>query len=634
MRKLLFLFLLVVCWCPGATAQQGHVVDSLLRIFNAEQDNGRKALLAGTIAQAYGTADVKEMHAYAMQQLSLARKVGDKADEANAYCNLADAAIFMGWDSIGARQYDTALKIFTAINDKKEMANCQSKIGSQYYDHGLLQQALPHFLKALTYAEESGDRVTLGYVYIALHAFYKGSNNQVASLQYARLAMDCARASCDAHLVGSAYNALGDLFERTNNLDSALYCYKAAVNVMANGPRKYLRWPYYNVGEVYMFRGAYDSALYYYQLTMDIQRYEHDMGGVAWTKNNIANMLMKQGNYRGAEQYALNSLDTCIKLNDPGGAANARRTLFMIYEAMGDYKTALQYHKAMLDDLKGQRDVERAKDLLKQQMQYDFAKQQAQEKAATNRREMLAVAIGVFMVLVIVAVIIAYRLQRRSATLKDELITQKEIALSNQEMLMKEMHHRVKNNLQVIGTLLELQVADMHDAAARAALGESTARIGAISLIHHQLYRDNNIATIEFGQFVTDLHQQVSIVFDNGFPVTLYNEIPILMLDVDTSVPLALILNELLTNSYKYAFGKGGGTINVALSKVANGYIMRYQDSGPGLPDNINADEIRSLGMTLIKNLSRQIGGLFSYVKETRTFVITFRSAADMKRSS
>jgi two-component sensor histidine kinase len=199
-------------------------------------------------------------------------------------------------------------------------------------------------------------------------------------------------------------------------------------------------------------------------------------------------------------------------------------------------------------------------------------------------------------------------------------------------MLMKEIHHRVKNNLQIISSLLNLQLTKIHDDMARVAIEEGITRISSIALIHHYLYKDDS-NSIEFGGFVKELIKQVSAVYHKERQQLMVNDtVPETLMDIDTALPLGLILNELVTNSYKYAFSERADCkISVALEQRATDYVLRYSDNGPGLPENYDVQTIRSLGMILIKSLSKQLGGGFSYYKDENSFVIVFKDTIARK---
>jgi two-component sensor histidine kinase len=207
-------------------------------------------------------------------------------------------------------------------------------------------------------------------------------------------------------------------------------------------------------------------------------------------------------------------------------------------------------------------------------------------------------------------------------------------SLQQKDVLMKEIHHRVKNNLQIISTLLDLQLSHITDEAANKAIKEGEARVKSIALIHQQLYQTENIAAIELSGFIKGLFQQVSAIYKiDSRQVTLCNNLQETWLDIDTAIPLGLIINELMTNSYKYAFrNEKNPFIELDLEKEGEEYVLHYSDSGAGLPQNYNYKKAKSLGMVLINGLCKQLGGKFLYSNEDKpVFIIHFKDEAGRK---
>lgn len=214
----------------------------------------------------------------------------------------------------------------------------------------------------------------------------------------------------------------------------------------------------------------------------------------------------------------------------------------------------------------------------------------------------------------------------RTAQLKQSLSEQAEL-LSEKDVLMKEIHHRVKNNLQVISGLLELQSKAVEDGAAKDALTEGRNRVRSIALIHQNLYQFENLSSIELKRFVNDLCRQVESVYKTQTKIVMHIEVPVLYLDIDSAVPLGLIMNELLTNSFKYAFDDmNAGEINIQIQTIAEGkYELIYDDNGQGLPQDFDLTRATTLGIQLINDLSRQIGGKVKYeYKNGASFMINF----------
>jgi two-component sensor histidine kinase len=205
-------------------------------------------------------------------------------------------------------------------------------------------------------------------------------------------------------------------------------------------------------------------------------------------------------------------------------------------------------------------------------------------------------------------------------------------SLHEKEILLQEVHHRVKNNLQVISSLLNLQLRPMKDHAAREALRACQARVHAISLIHAMLYQSRDYANVPFSEYARVL---AGNIFDtlgtDPSRVSLERAIDDVALPVDQAVPCGLILNELITNGLKHAFPEGRrGTILVELGKAGPGRLqLSVRDDGVGMPVGFDIRQTQSLGMHLICALAEQLGGELEMSGDTGTFFkITFAKDA------
>jgi len=208
--------------------------------------------------------------------------------------------------------------------------------------------------------------------------------------------------------------------------------------------------------------------------------------------------------------------------------------------------------------------------------------------------------------------------QRRRA---EERITQ---SLREKEVLLQEVHHRVKNNLQVISSLLELQLGHVPDEGAREMLRDSQNRIRSMALAHERLYATENLAQIDLGDYFEDLCRRLvhSYVADRG-SVTLHTDVAHLSLDVATAIPCGLIVNELVTNALKHGFPDGrSGSIEVALQLAADGQCqLAVADDGVGLASGIDLRNPSSLGLKLVHTLVRQLHGDIDMKSEGGTSV-------------
>lgn len=188
-------------------------------------------------------------------------------------------------------------------------------------------------------------------------------------------------------------------------------------------------------------------------------------------------------------------------------------------------------------------------------------------------------------------------------------------SLSEKESLLKEIHHRVKNNLQIIANLLYLQSNKFDDEKIKNVLEEGQGRVRSMALIHQKLYENDDLKSIPFGEYVLELVNEIKVSFgEQAANVKIKVDAEEAFFDVDNAVPLGLIINELSTNAFKYAFeGKDEGQFSIFLTKSENEYELHITDNGKGIPDEIDIRKTRSLGLRLVRILSEQLEGDYSF---------------------
>ena len=201
-------------------------------------------------------------------------------------------------------------------------------------------------------------------------------------------------------------------------------------------------------------------------------------------------------------------------------------------------------------------------------------------------------------------------------------------ALNEKEMLLKEIHHRVKNNLMVISSLLNLQSRYIHDEEALDIFKESQNRAKSMALIHERLYRSTDLKRIDFGDYIRTLGNDLYHTYmpEEGH-ISLNMNLENLMVDINTTVPLGLIVNELITNSMKHAFAADvKGEININFYKNGDEFTLIIADNGVGLPADLDFKNTETLGLQLVNNLTTQIDGTIELDRRQGTrFKITFK---------
>ncbi|MEX0685240.1 MAG: PAS domain S-box protein [Balneolales bacterium] len=200
-------------------------------------------------------------------------------------------------------------------------------------------------------------------------------------------------------------------------------------------------------------------------------------------------------------------------------------------------------------------------------------------------------------------------------------------SLLEKEVLLKEIHHRVKNNMQIISGLHNMQAMKIKDKKTQAVFRESQNRVQAMALIHDQLYRSSDLEGLDFADYLRNLIHQLFSSYGRN-KITYAIEADPVTISVKQAVPCGLIINELVTNSIKHAFGPGeGGRVQIRLKKNKGpSVLLEVSDNGVGLPDNFDIDKVgTSMGMQLINGLVNQIKGTLTLSSdEETTFSILF----------
>ncbi len=186
-------------------------------------------------------------------------------------------------------------------------------------------------------------------------------------------------------------------------------------------------------------------------------------------------------------------------------------------------------------------------------------------------------------------------------------------SLREKELLLREIHHRVKNNLQSISSLLSLQARSIPDQKTKQILKESQNRIKSIALIHDRIYQSESLTSLDFSLYLKSIVSYLTRSFEKNEITVLVQAGEKILLDIDTAFPLALIVNELLSNALKHAFcEKVEGTIEISFHRGKKEIVLCIYDDGAGIPEDVDFETPGTLGLQLVQELAKQIDGSIS----------------------
>jgi len=325
---------------------------------------------------------------------------------------------------------------------------------------------------------------------------------------------------------------------------------------------------------------------------------------------------LKLGNQKLALSFAKKGLEAAEHSQVTSELLDAHEYLHQIYETRGNKELSLFHLKQAYkysDDVYTSENkstvlnsafaYEYKNQAYEDSLEFSLEKRILEDKNEAQRKTNLAILLGLGVVSFLA--LFLFRSRKTIATQKEEISK----SLDEKDTLLREIHHRVKNNLQVVSSLLRLQTRATDDEGAKGALNESQSRVESMSLIHQNLYQKENLTGIKMKDYLEKLTTNLFNTYrvDND-QISLQMEIEDLNLDVDTVVPLGLIINELVTNALKYAFPQGRrGELKVKLNQENNLLKLSVSDNGIGMSDSKLASSSDSFGYKLINSFKKKL---------------------------
>lgn len=379
-------------------------------------------------------------------------------------------------------------------------------------------------------------------------------------------------------------------------------------------------------GNILKYLDRFDEALDDYHSNL---KKSEEMGLTRYSLVSLANIghvYTMREQYEKAIPYTLQAIEI---MESTGNIKNLWENYMHVansYEKLGQFEQALKYNKlhaeAYADFLRSSTERLESELLVK----YETEKKQdtisRQEARIAQQRivQILYISIAGILVISLLGMFISMHSIRKKRKALQALNQQLDAKNRQNELLMKEIHHRVKNNLEMVKSLIALQCAQMEDSTSKDAMLESQNRVQSMGIIHQKLYQGENLGSIEMKDYFVNLSEGILDAFDAEEKVKIECAMESLELDIDTAVPIGLIVNELLTNSLKYAFPeKSKGMVQISLSQPDPGILtLTVSDNGVG---KIKGQKPlgTGFGSQLVDLLTRQLNGEMTEISETGT---------------
>lgn len=436
------------------------------------------------------------------------------------------------------------------------------------------------------------------------------------AIAYHRRSLQLAQNILDSVEMTIALSNLGLAFQKINRYDSAQWYYSKSkiINEIIQD-QEGLIYDHYNLGSVYLSLGKLEEAKAQAQSGIALLQ----TVPLPDLKSSLNILLADIYLASGKTQQGMSLLEQ--ELKNPHADLSLKKlsesyhSLYRAHLELGQVQPALTWlekHTRMKDSLLNEQitlqvnNLEAKYNSEKQAREIELLNTQSQltnvKLKAANTRNIL---LGLGLLVLTVLALMIYRLWQRTKMQN----TQIQKALQEKDILIREIHHRVKNNLQFISSLLNLQARHVHDAQASSVLKEGQNRVKSMALIHQNLYQEKNLTGVEtqkyFETLIHNLFQSYNI---SPQRIKLITEIEALNLDVDTMIPIGLVLNELISNCLKYAFPEDRtGQIVVRLKEEQHSLLLSVTDDGIGMPEQVRENLGRSFGYRLINAFKSQL---------------------------
>lgn len=522
---------------------------------------------------------------------------------------------------------EKSIEIYRDIRDEQKLATIYAELAFEYIDEDL-KRSESLVLEAIKIQEATKDRKRLGYSYQVLSSIALAQEEPKTAISYGVQAIEMANAAKDFLTVGVVWEELTKAYHEIGDLEKALEAGNNCVETVLNkAPEDVftLARAYRSRSEVWIDLNNYERALEDGNLAYaTVEKHIGAARPAAQTyRRGMGQAYYKMGQYKDAIPH----LEACIKgYKDlgQGKVPKSQKLYDMVtdcYFMLGNYEKAFHFltEAYNIQDYVLNKKIENleAESLIRFETNKKDQALAEQQVLLSEKAKIQRLGLGIIGLLVLFLITLFYYF-RRNRKIAIELKAKNE----ENQLLLKEIHHRVKNNLQTISSLLSLQSESMDDEAAIEAVRESQNRVASMALIHQKLYQGENLASIEMRNYFKSMGQAVIDGFGNiAEHVDLLVDMAPLEMDVEAAIPIGLITNELMTNSLKYAFPDKKGKISIRLNALENNlYELVVADDGIGGVDS-GITKNSGFGSLLVNLLNAQIQGKMRVVSDHGTEV-------------
>ena len=629
-KKILFLIHFLFIFILVSNAQEVSVLELELK-FISEKNQAKQLEILSNMVDVVFQKDMKQALVYAKRGVALSEKNNDLQwqpkfyeMEGRMHANLLhlDSATYF---------FDKAMKGYEAIKDVRGQATTSFKMAWVFKKKGEYERAMEKDIHALKLMESIDDKAGICDALTRVSHDLTKQNRLGEALDYAEKAIDMAEKNNLTSEFFFVYNNAGDvaISMKKNELSLEYFNKAASIARKQNFGPIYLADISNSQGNALKKLRRYNEALKYYNDCYRFAKEANYPNAMNTVIANLGEVNLLLGNYNEALRFQLETIRLQEMNNDVSNLIENYHHTSSIYKKLNDFESALAYKQKAYNLRDSIASIESDAKMSELLTQYESEKKEetiAFQEAKISQQKLVQ-SLGIIVVGLLLGLLIFAFISYQNRSKSNRLLAQKN---AENELLMKEIHHRVKNNLEIVSSLLALQSAQIDDSKTKAAMTEGQNRVNSISIVHQKLYQVTNLGSIEMKDYFLNLSQSILDSFGAEEKVKLNLAMEKLDLDIDTAVPLGLIINELLTNTIKYAFPEGDkGTITIKLEKQNDQHLhLVVTDNGIGKSGITHGT---GFGTQLVSLLTQQLNGTMKEESEngtTHIFDFKLRKAA------
>lgn len=615
--------LILGCFTVAGIAQTS-VNDSLLReIRSGKQDTTQVRRLL-SLSRRYQRSDYDSCLLYARRAIDLSVQLGNEEQVASIYNEIGDVQGERGMHDSAKASFEKALAFYVKEKDTLRISRVYNNLGLMHRYSGNHAESLEAFMQSLRYKEKihasAKDLATayqnIGSALAIMQDFEVAEKWMKDALELFRQVGDSSNYYVAVMNLSTVYRDL-QRYEESIDLLMEAYHYR-----LRNGNRNQLGTCLYNLALSSQLNNDTEKAISYYREALVVFDKLGNKRRMMACHQRLANLYYDIEDYRVAEEEALKGLEIGDSITMPFHDQKLNDVLARTYYATGRYKLAYDYQRRSNDIEQSMAEEDHSARVMEIQKKYDeeTSKREIAELSVKNaeieqmakRRTFINYGLWAAVLIFLLIVVMLYRLYRakQDANLmlweKNKVV---EHSLEEKDVLLREIHHRVQNNLQFVSSLLNLQSRRVDDEKTLEVLKSCKQRIQSMALIHQKLYQEESLSGISIRNYTKNLVESLQMSYgidENRIKTELY--VDPLYLDINSAISIGLVLSELITNAYKYAFqNQEEGLLEVTLKEMNGVLVMKVKDNGSGLPDDFDLETSESFGLKLVNSLARKL---------------------------